>query len=198
MTAPTPEAFVPVGWSLAGVSGAEARPAGLAVGGEPQGDLTGDGKADRVLILEPSSRVGAGATAACDSCEADNWPRAVVVLESVGAGWMRLGVASWGDASLAARVVAGELVVTWGRSTGEGEALHLARYAASKGRLQLVGTVRTTREVTFDDAPRVERVSEDWRVHERVFERGEPLRFDRKESFTGARTFENGWEEVAR
>lgn len=190
-TAPTPEAFIPVGWALAGVSGAEGRARSLGPAGAESGDLTGDGRPDRVLVLEPANRVGGGAVPACISCEADNWPRAVVVIESSGTGWLRLGVAAWGDASTSARIDGGQLVVTWGRSSGWSEDLRLAKYALSGGRLTTVWAERATSGPAEDfGEPVSERVREDWKLHERVVERGTPPTFHHKESFSGQRALE--------
>ncbi len=189
LTAPTPENFIPPGWALAGLSGAEARPLTLAAGGTIGSDLTGDGVADRVLVLEPTNRVGAGAVvvAECTSCEAQNWPRTIMVLEAVGGGWMRLGVATWGDASATARIVDGGLVVTGGRSSGSSEALHALYYRVQKGTVQLNKAVHTRSEFS-EDEPKFQRITEDWITHERVVERGDPPSFERKETFTGSRT----------
>jgi hypothetical protein len=190
-TAPTPEAFIPVGWALAGVSGAEAAPRGLSAGGSDVGDLNGDGRPDRVLVVEPASRTGAGAMPACDTCTADNWPRAVLVLEASGTGWLRLGVAAWGDASMSARIEEARLSLTWGRVWSDGEDLRLARYTLVGGKLTTTWSERSLSAPAEDfGEPVRERVREDWKLHERVVERGTPLSFHHKEAFSGERALE--------
>ncbi len=190
-TAPRPEAFIPAGWALAGVSGAEERARSLAPGGTDTGDLMGDGRPDRVMVLEPASRVGAGAVAACAGCQADNWPRAVVVLEASGGGWLKLGVAGWGDATTSARIEAGQLVITSGRAVRGSEELRLAKYAVAGGRLTAVWTEALLSGPAEDfGEPVSERVREDWKLHERIVERGTPLTFHHKEPFSGERALE--------
>ncbi len=164
LTAPTPEAFLPPGWALVDFE---------------VGDLTGDGVPDHVFLLEPE----------CASCEADKGARALLVIESFGSGWMRVGVADWGDASMAARVDSGQLVVTTGRTSTQSERSEVAKFVLERGRFQLVWRVVSSREEGID-GPIAERITEDWKLHERVVERGTPLSFHHKETFTGSRSLE--------
>ena len=192
MTAPTPEDFVPRGWSIAGESGTSGRPALLASEGAAAGDLSGDGVPDRVLVLEPVERVGTTAVATCEACEPPAWTRAIVVLEAVGSGWFQLAVAAWGDPSTTARIHQGRLVVTSGVSAGKSQNAELLRYRLDGRLFRLEHRVFEFDTFTFEDVSAHERVSEDWVAHLRIIEKGDPLSEDGRQKFTGERVFAEG------
>lgn len=192
MTAPTPEDFVPPGWAIAGDSGTTQRPALLAPNGAADGDLTGDGIPDRVLVLEPAARVGVSAVATCEACEPLSWTRAIVVVEAVGAGWVQLAAAGWGDASTTARIHEGRLVVTSGVSGGKSRNAELLRYRLDGRLLRLEHRVFEFDAFTFDDVSAFERVTEDWAAHLRIIEKGDPPAEDGRQKFTGERLFAEG------
>lgn len=193
MTAPRPEAFVPAGWAIAGDSGAGAQGRELWPAGAEEGDLTGDGRADRVLVLEPADKVGRVARPGCTDCPGEDWTRAVVVLEAYGTGWMRLAVVEWGDASLTARIDAGRLVVTLDRRGDEGARAEALVYQLDSPKFLLQRRIVDRSTPSFDEEGTVhERVTEDWVAHLRIIERGTPLTEDRRQKFSGARTLEAG------
>ncbi len=192
MTAPTPEDFVPPGWAIAGDSGITAKPAFLAPNGSASGDLTGDGVADRVLVLEPAARVEASAVATCESCEPPSWTRAIVVVEAVGTGWVQLAVAGWGDPSTTARIHDGRLVVTSGVSGGKSRNAELLRYRLDGRVFRLEHRVFEFDAFSFDDISAFERVTEDWVAHLRIIEKGEPPSEAGRQKFAGDRSFAEG------
>lgn len=193
MTAPRPESFVPAGWALAGDSGAGALGVELAPAGAATGDLTGDGVADRVLVLEPADKVGKKARPGCAECEGEDWTRAVVVLEAFGTAWMRLAVFDWGDASTHARIDQGTLVVSTDARSDGGTRAEVLVYRLDHPKFLLVRRVVDTVTSTFDDEGFARRrVTEDWVQHLRIIEKGSPLAEDARQKFTGARTLEAG------
>lgn len=193
MTAPRPEAFVPAGWALAGDSGASALGVEVWPAGAAEGDLTGDGVADRVLVLEPADKVGKVARPGCVECEGEDWTRVIVVLEAFGTAWMRVAVADWGDASLSARIDQGRLVVTTAARSDDGTRAEALVYRLDSPKFLLENRVLDVRTSTFDDEGYTrERVTEDWVAHLRVVEKGTPLAEDVRQKFTGARTLEAG------
>lgn len=193
MTAPRPESFIPSGWALAGDSGAGAAGLELWPGGAAEGDLTGDGVADRVLVLEPADKVGRRARPGCPECEGEDWTRAVVVLEAFGTAWMRLAVVGWGDASILARIDGGRLVVSRAAEVERGRRAEVLVYRLERPRFALVERRVDTQVTTFDEEGSAHtRVTEDWVAHLRIIEKGTPLGEDRRQKFTGTATLEGG------
>jgi hypothetical protein len=126
---------------MRGAREAEFVPRGWMVGGRADGDLNGDGRADRVLRLVPLGTDTTGAIAAAPEAQA-----LVVLLAESGGGWRRGGIAPRLLQTIAPQYVCdlavrrGVLVVHQNFGMTEvTDLVHRFRLDAASGRFVLIG-----------------------------------------------------------
>lgn len=162
--------------------------AGLTGAPRTTGDLDGDGKDDRVLVLEPAV-IEHVLPDDCIACQKPSWPRALVVLGAQETGWRLLGVADWGRASMEARIDRGRLLVTVGTYGGWSVRAQELLYRLEGGRFRLIGREVTVSEFCEGSEGCGEHVSENWLTHKVIVRRGEKTETSR---ISGVRWLEDG------